>query len=344
MRKIIPVMLILCLFLASCTASPGEKTTEQGKGALGFSGGNIGQGGLMCGDNDGSVYYRSEADNWCLYKSKLDGSEKQKLSDDVPCDINVLNGWVYYANYKDGFSIYRIKTDGTGRAQLKSGYCRNLYAVGDHIYYDVRDEANVSHIHRMGVDGGNDELLISQARLMYYYDGSLYYLNGLFLWKYDLETRKSVQLNDKYSHYVTADQSGVYYWAADDNAFVHMSHTGTDSEVLLSGCDYFNVSDNCVYYMKYGGNYDFYRLSLDTGEEVQLSSFMAGSFDENGNIIEDIDSVAEGDNVFHEGGTFTYVIEGHAFVRGILRQSLLQKGRLDCLIRLDGAGNMEPWD
>jgi len=345
MRKVIPVMLILCLFLASCTASPGEKTPEQGEEALGFSGGNVGQGGLMCGDNDGSVYYRSEADNWCLYKAKLDGSEKQKLSDDVPCDINVLDGWVYYANYKDGFSIYRIKTDGTGRAQLKSGYCTDLYVVDNHVYYDVRDEANASHIHRMDVDGSNDELLVSEARLRYYYNGCLYYTNGrLFLCKYDLETGASVQLNDKYSVYVVVNENGVYYWNADDNTFVHMSNEGTDSEVLLSGCDYFNVSGNRVYYMRYGGNYDFYRLSLDSGEEVRLSSFTAGSFDENGNIIEDINSVSEGDNVFREGGTSTYVIEGHAFVLGTLRQSLLQKGRLDCLIRLDGMGNMEPWD
>src|SRR5450759_5341559 len=122
------------------------------------------------------------------------------------------------------------------------------------------------------------------------------------------------------------------YWNADDNTFVHMSNEGTDSEVLLSGCDYFNVSGNRVYYMRYGGNYDFYRLSLDSGEEVRLSSFTAGSFDENGNIIEDINSVSEGDNVFHEGATSTYVIEGHAFVLGTLRQS---KGSEDKGMALD---------
>ena len=346
MRKIIPVMLILCLFLASCTASPGEQTTEQGKGAVGFSGGNVGEGGLMCGDNEGNVYYRSEADHWCLYKAKLDGSQKQRLSDDAPCDINVLDGWVYYANYRDGFSIYRIKTDGTSRGQLKSGYCGDLYVVGDHIYYDVRDEVNTSHIHRMDVDGSNDKLLVSEADLKYYYDGCLYYTNGrLFLCKYTLETGTSVQLNDKYSHYVTVDQSGVFCWYPDENPFVHMNYEGGDSKVILSGGgDYFNVCDNYVYYMKYGGNYDYYRLSLETGEKVQLSSFMAGLFDEKGNIIANPDAVSEDDHVFHEGGVGNFVIGGYAFVRGTLRESLLQNGRLDCLIRLDGPGNMRLWD
>ena len=335
--------LVLCLLLTSCTASPGEKVTE----ALGFSGGNIGQGGLMCGDNHGSVYYRSEADHWCLYKAKLDGSAKQKLSDDVPHDINVLNGWVYYANYRDGFSIYRIRTDGTGHALLKTGYCSNLYVVGRHIYYDVRDEANRSHIHRMDIDGSNDSLVVPEARLSYYYGGSLYYTNGeLHLCKHDLATGANTQLNDEYSHYATVNQNGVYCWNPDENTFVHMNYDGGDSKVILTGGDYFNVSDKYVYYMKYGGNYDFYRLSLDTGEKVQLSSFMAGSFDASGKIIENPDPAAsEESNVFHEGGSFTYVIEGRAFTRATLRQSMLQKsGRLDCLVRLDGIGNMEPWD
>lgn len=48
----------------------------------GYLAGNIGLGGLMAGDSEGSVYYRSESDHWALYKAKLDGSEKLKLSDD----------------------------------------------------------------------------------------------------------------------------------------------------------------------------------------------------------------------------------------------------------------------
>lgn len=335
-------LLVLCLLLTSCSASPGEKTTE----AVGFFGGNIDQGGLMGGDNNGNVYYRSEADHWYLYKAKLDGSAKQKLIDDVPCDINVLNGWVYYANYRDGFSIYRIRTDGTGHTRLRTGYCSNLYVVGRSIYYDIRDEANMSHIHRMDVDGSNDELLVSEARLAYYYGDSLYYINDkLYLCKYDLATGARTQLNDKYSHYVTVNRDGVYCWNPDENTFVRTNYEGGDAKAILSGGDYFNVSDKYVYYMKYGGNYDFYRLSLDTGENVQLSSFMAASFDAGGRIIENPDpATSEESNLFHEGGSFTYVIEGRVFIRATLRQSLLQTGRLDCLVRLDGSANMELWD
>lgn len=38
-------------------------TTEK----LGFMGGNIAAGGLMAGDGNGWIYYRSEANGWKLY-------------------------------------------------------------------------------------------------------------------------------------------------------------------------------------------------------------------------------------------------------------------------------------
>ncbi|NLT95549.1 MAG: DUF5050 domain-containing protein [Clostridia bacterium] len=72
---------------------------------LGFEGGNIGAGGLVCGGKDGYIYYRSESDGWKLYKAKPDGTEKTKLSNRVPGCINVLEGWVYLCDFTDDFSI-----------------------------------------------------------------------------------------------------------------------------------------------------------------------------------------------------------------------------------------------
>jgi hypothetical protein len=37
----------------------------------------LGAGGFMCGDGEGWVYYRSESENWYLYKAKLDGSNNE---------------------------------------------------------------------------------------------------------------------------------------------------------------------------------------------------------------------------------------------------------------------------
>ena len=97
-RKLsILVILLLCLSvcLSACVHTNGDKRESNGAvrpEKLGFEGGNLNAGGLMCGDGNGWVYYRSESDYWCLYKAKFDGSGKIKLSDGCPQNIDVLDG------------------------------------------------------------------------------------------------------------------------------------------------------------------------------------------------------------------------------------------------------------
>lgn len=338
-RRIVALIVVATL-LAPLAAGCGEEPQT------GFSGCNINAGGgLMGGDGRGNVYYRSEADNWHLYKARLDGSHKVKLCDDVPCEINVLGGWVYYANYRDGFSLYRIRTDGTGRQLLKAGYCRGVYVAGDTVYYDVRNAQNVPAVHRMNLDGSGDTELIPDAWLMYWYDDCLYYLGDrLYLWKYDLATETRTQLSSVYSEYVTVDATGVYYFAPDESKLYRTSQDGTDTVVILSGGDHYNVEGGAVCYMKYGGAYDFYRYDLADGTETQLTSFLPGYFDAKGTPIEDVEDLSPESPVFQEAGTSLCILEGHCFLRGTLRESLLTNGRADCLLRAEPGGVMTVWD
>lgn len=316
---------------------------------LGFSYGNIGQGGLMAGDNKGTVYYRSETDHWHLYKAKLDGTEKQKLSNNIPCDINVLNDWVYYSNFSDNFAIYKIKTDGTQDQKIMDGYCQHLYVVGDLIYFDIRDKDNASNIHSIKLDGAEDKLLIPEARLSYYYEDNLYYIFGekLSLWKYNNKTQEKVQLTGNYTYYPVVNKTGIYYWNVNETTFVHSDLGGKNPKTLLKGIDYFNVDNNYVYFQKFGKNYDYYKFSLTDNKETQITAFLPGFFNEKGDFLErtNLPSTIINPNIFHEAGTSTYIIEGHIFIKGMLRQAMLEKGgRLDCLIYLDGSGNMKIWD
>jgi len=338
-RRIAPLIVMVALLVPLAVGCAEEQKT-------GFSGCNINcGGGLMGGDGRGNVYYRSEADNWHLYKARLDGSNKVKLSDDVPCEINVLGGWVYYANYRDGFSLYRIRTDGTGRQLLKAGYCQGVYVAGDAIFYGVRNAEDVPCIHRMNLDGSEDKEVIADARLMYWYDDCLYYLGDrLYLWRYDLATGAKTQLSSVYSECVTVDATGVYYFAPDETKLYHTSQDGTDTSVILSGGDYYNVSDGAIYYMKYGGAYDFYRYDLADGTETQLTSFLPGCFDAKGAPIEDVESLSPDAVALHEAGTSLCVLEGHCFLLGVLRECLLTNGRAGCLIRAEPGGVMTVWD
>ncbi len=191
MKKKIAVFMmasILALSLVACSLNDDNSNTPSASvEQLGFEGGNISAGGLVCRGNDGNIYYRSESDDWKLYKAKPDGSEKTKISDRIPSCINVLDDWVYFLDYRDNFSIYKVRTNGTEETKLVDGCCGNLYVADSGIYFDMRDEQNISHVYRADLDGRNMTTLFQNASLMYYYKGKIY-LGSAQLGVYDIET------------------------------------------------------------------------------------------------------------------------------------------------------------
>jgi hypothetical protein len=347
LMTIIVLMAIMLLTLTSC-AVEDEATIPpvvQADGN-GYIAGNIGQGGLMAGDSEGKVYYRSESDHWALYKANLDGSEKTKLSDDRISNINVLGGWVYYTSFDDNFSIYKIRTDGSDRQRIVEGYCSNLYVTGNQMYFDMRDDTNMSHVYTVGTDGRDLKKIIPEATMAYYYDEAVYYIsnNGLSLWKLDLETDEDQKLTDNYSAYVVVDDTGIYYWSVNEGTYNQMNLEGGDERVVLSGGDYYNKFSQYIYFIKSGENYDLFELDLETETEERLSSFSSEVFDESGKVIEDLTSISEDDFSFQERTTFIYIIEGEVFSRGTLVESLLKSGKVDCLMHFDDEGNAKFWD
>ncbi|MCZ8517870.1 MULTISPECIES: DUF5050 domain-containing protein [Paenibacillus] len=74
-----------------------------------------------------------------LYKMKLDGSGKTRLTDDNAGSINVVGDWVYYTvvdkskNVHQG--IYKVRTDGTERTKLSDAPAGRITVDGDWIYY-----------------------------------------------------------------------------------------------------------------------------------------------------------------------------------------------------------------
>lgn len=62
----------------------------------------------------GWIYFDNSQDSNGLYKMKLDGSEKTKLTDGYCGQFSIVCDWIYYQNA----SFYRIKTDGTEEENL----------------------------------------------------------------------------------------------------------------------------------------------------------------------------------------------------------------------------------
>ena len=62
-------------------------------------------------------------DNCRIFRSKIDSSEKSKLSDDNVdyfTGIDIVGDWIYYINESDMNNIYKIKLDGTNRTKVGS--------------------------------------------------------------------------------------------------------------------------------------------------------------------------------------------------------------------------------
>lgn len=363
MKKLIMaicLMLILssatgCAFTPRSEAQPplAMDRIEQ----LGFDGGNIGAGGLICQGDDGYIYYRSERDGWKLYKAKPDGSSKKKVSDRVVENINVLGEWVYFIDHMDDNSIYKIRTDGTDMKKLVDGWCYNLYVAESGMYFDKRDEHNDSQIYAADLDGKNMVMLLQGKTVAYYYKGNIYYKGPQQLGVYNIAKNTEKILVRTGVHNVSIDDSGIYYYDMDKSEFRRMDLNGGGDSTLVRGGDFFNYHQGQLYYVGIGSNengpcHTVNRLNIESGETTVLMEEANEYFDAHGNwlgitfkeweegsekidpsLIDKTDGSLK--NGFNESVGYTYVAGEYPYLRGILQKSLLETGKLDCIARLD---------
>ena len=338
------------------TENPPVQQTER----YGFVGGNIAAGGFFAGDGAGTIYFRSEADRWALCAVKVDGTGRRKLCDDMPCLINVLDGWVYFSNASDGFSIYRIRDDGTQKEKLIDGYCCNLHVTSEGMYYDKRDETNKSHAYHAALDGTDEVLLVPNMNVAAYHSGILYCRTVRELATYDLMTGVLESVCSLYTHNVYADKSGVYYWAVDKNEFHHVDRETKQTTVLYgnAGGNYYNFANGNIYVTKsVACRCIVDMVDAETRQTKMIAEFSDSLFDYNGNTL-DISAFdyytgnAEPDpslvgpdgiyNVVSEDITYIYAVEGLLIGRGQLPSNVSETGRIDCLIELTD-GTYRPW-
>ena len=343
------------------TGSAAPQSTETAE-KLGFQGGNISAGGLMCMGDDGRIYYRSESDGWKLYSALPSGEDKRLVSEDTACCINVLDGAVYYLSRSDGFALKRVNADGSGGETLAEGYCGDLYAAESGLYFDMRDENNSPNVFRTGLDGSGTELLVSGMAVGAYHGGVIFCRNTRRLAAYHLDSGETEILLEKYTHNVSADESGLYYWLPDESRFCRMDLETREEETLVRGGDFFNYTDGHVYYQSYGGdNYNYfciYAYDVATGETETLCSFSDEYFGFDGRGLgitmeqmRDPDFYASLDpSMFSEDGFiglsesagYAYSLGGEVITRGTLREGIAVKGSPGCLILCEGGGAV--WD
>lgn len=67
------------------------------------------------------MFYSNLSDGEKLYRIKIDGTQRSKISDDRVGYLNFDQKFLYYTNTSQGNAIFRIKPDGSERLKVMDG-------------------------------------------------------------------------------------------------------------------------------------------------------------------------------------------------------------------------------
>ena len=86
--------------------------------------------------NDDWIYWQNCSEGESLYKIKIDGTHKHKLSNDSVFDIHVNGNWIYYSTADSGNNaLYKIRTDGTQKFKIDDEPIYEICDIDKWIYY-----------------------------------------------------------------------------------------------------------------------------------------------------------------------------------------------------------------
>lgn len=90
--------------------------------------------------SDGSIYYRSQTDNYYLYTSDMNGDNRRLLVSQIPGAIYPVDTWVYFVNISDDKKLYRVNKNGALSQQVTDHSVEDLVLLGDTFYYRSKDK------------------------------------------------------------------------------------------------------------------------------------------------------------------------------------------------------------
>jgi hypothetical protein len=201
----------------------------------GNSNGNIANGGYVAQEGDW-IYYGDGYNNK-IYKVKMDGTNRTKLSDHEGYYINVLNGWVYYVDYSDKHKVCKMKIDGSKKTQLTTDASSQIHVIGDWIYYN-----NQKGIAKMKTNGS--------CKTQLNYD-SAEYINVVGDWIYYFNDASDIS------------ERGIFKIKTDGSDRAELSEDGSS----------INVAGNWIYYLNKEDNNKLYKMKTDATEKTKLTSY-----------------------------------------------------------------------
>lgn len=197
------------------------------------------------------IYYSNMRYNYYLYKMRLDGTEKQILTKDNVCSVNVVGEWVYYTNESDASSLYKIRIDGSKRTKINSDVSYSLHVVNEWVYYVSKDT-----IYKIKTDGSEKTFLCSDVCMNINVEGNwIYYINNNNSRMYKISTdgtsRSEIREGIQAAYLNVADGMLYYSWMST------IGKIKPDGTGLLSynfpnrQMDFINVSNGWIYFLEH---------------------------------------------------------------------------------------------
>ncbi|SHI00942.1 DUF5050 domain-containing protein [Clostridium intestinale] len=181
------------------------------------------------------IYYINNSDDGKLYKIRLCGLDKSKVTDDkVDNTIVAADGWIYYENKIDPHNLnkgafYKIKTDGTNRMKLSDDTPSYINIVGDWIYF----QSSYSTISKMKTDGSSKTVLsnVTQPSSMKVVGDWIYLDNNYKLSKIKIDGTSPSRICDMQAVHINVLNDWIYFYATDGK-YHRIRFDGSDNQIV----------------------------------------------------------------------------------------------------------------
>jgi hypothetical protein len=110
--------------------------------------------------SDNWLYFTIRDDVWTLNRISLYDNTQERISGIIASGFHVEDDWIYYSDMISDSAIYRVRLDGTMRERLSSGRANSIFNVADDWIYYVDHDRSLQ-LFKMRLDGSEHQLVIS---------------------------------------------------------------------------------------------------------------------------------------------------------------------------------------
>jgi len=236
------------------------------------------------------LYYTEEQRN--IYKISADG-KKQKICDDLCSEFIILDEWIYYCDRRDDNRFYKININGSSRQKLSEDsfaeymgddeYYYTYIIINEWVYYNGCEDNyillydNEYDIYRMRLDGSVKQKLIDKCNNMHIIDEWIYFSdikNGRKLCKMRLDGSDKKVITDDRVGYLSLLGEWIYYNNIVDRNIIDiykMRLDGNEKQKLINNsCGSFNIVGEWIYYHINNDRYSLYKVRLDGAGKQKL--------------------------------------------------------------------------